>query len=74
MLEVMEKGYNPMNPKDLTPGEEYDKHLNDTAIMHIRKGMSDKQKRPYIHLTNAKDLWDSLVMTKTGSSSLCLAQ
>ena len=74
MLEILENGYNPVNPKNLTPGEAYDKHLNDTATMLIRKGMSDKQKRPYIHITNAKELWDSIVMTKTGTSTLRLAQ
>jgi hypothetical protein len=42
--------------------------------MLIRKGMLDKQKRPYIHITNAKELWDSIVMTKTGTSTIRLAQ
>ena len=56
MLEILEKDYNPVNPRDLTPGEVFDKRLNDTTIMLIRKGMSDKKKRPYIHLSNAKEL------------------
>jgi hypothetical protein len=36
--------------------------------------MNDKQRRPYIHITSAKELWDSIVMTKTGTSTLRLAQ
>jgi hypothetical protein len=36
MLDIMEHGYNPVDPKNLTPRVTYDKHLNDTAIMCIR--------------------------------------
>ena len=55
MLDMLEHGYNLVDPKNLTPRETYDKHLNDTAIMCIRKGMNDKQRRPYIHITSAKN-------------------
>ena len=67
MWDIVENGFKAINPKNLTPSEVYDKHLNDSALMVIRKGMSDKQRRPYIHITSAKELWDSIVMTKTGT-------
>ena len=74
MLEILEYGYQAVDPKNLTPGEVYDKNLNDTATMCIRRGMTDKQRRPYIHITSAKELWDSIVRTKTGTSTLWFAQ
>ena len=36
--------------------------------------MTDKQRRPYIHITSANELWDSIVRTKTGTSTLWLAR
>ena len=36
--------------------------------------MTDNQRRPYIHITSAKELWDTIVRTKTGTSTLRLAQ
>ena len=74
MLEILEYGYQAVDPKNLTPREVYDKNLNDIATMCIRRGMTDKQRRPYIHITSAKELWDSIVRTKTGTSTLRLAQ
>ena len=74
ILDILEHGYHPDDPKNLTPRETYDKHLNDTAIMCIRKGTNDKQQRPYIHITSAKESWDSIVRTKTGTCTLRLAQ
>ena len=74
MLEILEYGYQAIDPKNLTPREFYDKNLNDTTIMCMRTGMTDKQMRPYIHLTSAKELWDNIVRTKTGTSTLRLAQ
>ena len=74
MMAILEDGYNPVDPKNLTPREIYNRHLNDTAIMFLRKGMSEKQRRPFIHITSAKDLWDCIVRSKTGTSSLRLAQ
>ena len=70
MLDIVEFGFKAIDPKNLTPSEAYDKHLNDSALMVIRRGMSDKQRRPYIHITTAKELWDSIVMTRTGTSAL----
>ena len=74
MLEILEYGYQAVDPKNLTPREVYDKNINDTSTMCIRRGMTDKQRRPYIHITSAKELWDSIVRTKTGTSTLRLAQ
>ena len=68
MLEILEYGYQVVDPKNLTPREVYDKNLNDTPTMCMRRGMTDKQRRPYIHITSAKELWDSIVRTKTGTS------
>ena len=48
MLEILEYGYQVVDPKNLTQREVYEKNLNDTAIMCTRKGMTDKQRRPYI--------------------------
>ena len=74
MLEILEYGYKAVDPKNLTPREIYDKNLNDTTTMCIRRGMTDKQRRPYIHITSAKELWDTIVRTKTSTSTLRLAQ
>ena len=74
MLEILEYGYRVVDLKNLTPREVYDKNLNGTATMFIRRGMTDKQRRQYIHITSAKELWDSIVRTKTGTSTLRLAQ
>ena len=52
----------------------WQKNLNDTATTCIRRGMTDKQRRPYIHITSAKELWDNILRTKTGTSTLWLAQ
>lgn len=74
MLEILEYGYQAVDPKNLTPREVYDKNLSDTATMCIRRGMTDKKRRPYIHITSAKELWDTIVRTKTSTSTLRLAQ
>ena len=74
MLDILEYGYQVVGSKNLTPREICDKNLKDTTTMFIRRGMTDKQRRPYIHITSAKELWDSIVRTKTGTSTLRLAQ
>ena len=74
MLEIIEYGYHVVDPKNPTPREIYDKNLNDTAIMCIRRGMDEKQRRPFIHITSAKELWESVIRSKTGTSTLRSAQ
>ena len=32
--------------------------------------MDDLTRAPYLHLTNAKELWETLITTKTGTDSL----
>ena len=38
LWKIVEEGYKPANPDDLTPSKAYDKELNSTALMMIRKG------------------------------------
>lgn len=66
----MEEGYNPVNPKDLTPLEAYSKQLNSTALMMIRNGLSVSERKPYLNINSFKQLWDALVFTKTGNTTL----
>jgi len=74
MLGILEYGYHVVDPKNPTPREIYDKNLNDTATMCIRRGMVEKQRRPFIHITSAKELWESIIRSRTGTSTLRSAQ
>ena len=64
------KGYYPVDPNNLTPREEFERHLNLLAIGFIRKGMDDLTRASFLHLTNAKELWEIIITTKTGTTSL----
>ena len=64
------KGYYPVDAKNLTPQEEFDRHLNLSAVGFIRKGMDEITRAPFLHLTNAKELWNNIITTKTGTTSL----
>ena len=65
MLEILEYGYQAVDPKNLTPREIYDNNLNDTATMCIRRGMTDKQRRPYIHISGLLNMKLPRVNCKT---------
>ena len=48
-----ERGYQPVDPKNLTPQEVYVRHLNVTAVGFLRKGMEESLRSPFLHITNA---------------------
>ena len=64
------KGYYPIDPDNLTPREEFYRHLNLAALSFLRTGMDELTRAPYLHLTNAKELWETLITAKTGTNSL----
>ena len=65
-----EKGNYPIDPDNLTPREEFDRHLNLAALGFLRRGMDKLTRAPYLHLTNAKELWETLITAKSGTGSL----
>ena len=50
-----ERGYHSVDPKNLTPQEVYDRHLNVSAVGFLRKGMEESLRAPFVHITNAKE-------------------
>ena len=39
-----------------------------------KERLVEKQRRPFIHITSAKELWESIIRSKTGTSTLRSAQ
>src|SRR4051812_5519806 len=64
------KGYYPVDPDNLTPREEFDRHLHINDIGFLRRGMDDLTRAPFLHLTNVKELWETLITAKSGTWSL----
>ena len=64
------KGYYPVDPNNLTPSEVFDRHLNLAAIGFLKRGMDELTRAPFLHITNAKELWDTLLIAKSGTGSL----
>src|SRR4051812_22545550 len=68
------KGYYPVDPNNLTPSEVFDRHLNLAAIGFLKRGMDELTRAPFLHITNAKVLWDTLLIAKSGTGSLQMAR
>src|SRR3954469_15623643 len=65
-----EKGYYPVDPNNLTPSEVFDRHLNLATIGFLKRGMDELTRAPFLHITNAKEMWDTLLIAKSGTGSL----
>ena len=63
-------GYHPVDPNNLTPSEVFDRHLNLAAIGFLKRGMDELTRAPFLHITDAKELWDTLLIAKSGTGSL----
>ena len=63
-------GYHPVDPSNLTPREVFDRHLNLAAIGFLKRGMDELTRAPFLHITDAKELWDTLLIAKSGTGSL----
>src|SRR3954470_4411258 len=64
------KFYYPVDPNNLTPSEVFDRHLNTAAIGFLEMGMDELTRAPFLHITNAKELWDTLLIAKSDTGSL----
>src|ERR1041385_3279383 len=64
------KGYYPVDPNNLTPSEVFYRHLNLAAIGFLKRGMDELTRAPFLHITNAKEMWDTLLIAKSGTGSL----
>src|SRR4051812_44420121 len=64
------KGYYPVDPNNLTPSEVFDRHLHLAAIGFLKRGMDELNRAPFLHITNAKEMWDTLLIAKSGTGSL----
>src|SRR3954469_15077152 len=64
------RGYYPVDPNNLTPSEVFDRHLNLAAIGFLKRGMDEFTRAPFLHITKAKVMWDTLLIAKSGTGSL----
>src|SRR3954469_1494322 len=64
------KCYYSVDPNNLTPSEVFDRHLNLATIGFLKRGMDGLTRAPFLHITNAKELWDTLLIAKSGTRSL----
>src|SRR3954469_21555827 len=65
-----EKGYYPVDPNNLTPSEVFDRHLNLATIGFLKIGTDELTRAPFLHITNAKEMWDTLLISMSGTGSL----
>src|ERR1041385_6699370 len=64
------KGYYPVDLNNLTPSEVFDRHINLAAIGFLKRGMDELTRAPFLHITNAKEMRDTLLIAKSGTGSL----
>ena len=57
---VILRGHHPEDPSSLSPREEVDEQLNDTACHMLRKAVPDDYQNSIALLKTAKEIWNTL--------------
>ena len=68
LWEVVVRGYNPVDPTNLTSREYYDRQLNATARDKIRSAVHRSLHDQVCNLESAKELWDRIVILQEGTN------
>ena len=66
---IVEEGYYPVDPSDITTGEYADKQHNATALNHIQRALTSKDLAHIRKFTIAKEAWDYLTNLFIGNES-----
>ena len=69
-MRVIEEGYYPRDPRNLTPGEEVDKQLNSSALFILQAAVPTEDLSHLWPFTVAKECWEHIVSMYKGSSSI----
>jgi hypothetical protein len=67
---VIQNGFAPHDPLNLTKREEVDEQLNVTAKHLLQQAMSDTHAAHINNLSTAKEVWDYLTMLFIGNESI----
>src|ERR1041384_7359427 len=67
---IILRGHHPEDPSSLSPREEVDEQLNDTACHMLRKAVPDDYRDSIALLKMAKDIWNTLGEIFEGDASV----
>src|SRR3954464_13296919 len=67
---IILRGHHPENPSSLSPREEVDEQLNDTACHMLRQAVPDDYQDSIALLKTAKEIWDTLREIFEGDASV----
>ena len=71
---IVEEGYYPVNPTNITRGEYADRQHNATALNHIQRSLTSKDLAHIRKFTIAKEAWDYLTELFIGNESIQAAK